>query len=211
MGYAHVLLSDDAAKRALNQEGASDPKLQQITDALEAASEEVNGFLERIIIRGAWIEYHEVSRTEPSVIRLLHWPPVSPITEIAEDSNRAYGSSTVLTEGTDFLVDYNTGKITRLSGDSPTSWLAGFEPIRVKFNGGWTLENVPPKIKKVVGEYMARIYTAEVEQSYAFQTVNDARGTVTHFGPVMLTLPMRKRLADYKDFGSTTCVRYTSG
>ncbi|NIM21235.1 MAG: hypothetical protein GTN64_02255, partial [Candidatus Latescibacteria bacterium] len=55
-----------------------------------------------------------------------------------------------------------------------------------------------------------RHYHARMKQEYSFSTIDDARGTVTHFGPVMLTKPMMKRIYDYKDHGATTCVRYTT-
>jgi hypothetical protein len=210
MAYAYNLLSLEEAKLALKLEGASSPPNDRINDALYSSSQEINNYLERELISTAWIEYHERSSAAPSVLRVLHWPPTSPITEIAEDTSRAYGATTVLTENTDFLVNYNTGEITRVSGGSPTTWFSGFEAIRIKLTGGWSEANVPPAVKDVCKEYMARKYHAGVDQEYSFSTVNDARGTVTHFGPVMLTKPMKMRMSEYKDHRSTTCVRYTT-
>ncbi len=210
MAYSYRLITTDEAKRALSQSEASDPRLADIDDALTAASDEIQEYLERVVVQTSWIEYHQRSRTEPSVLRVKHWP-ISSVTEVAEDTNRDYGSTTVLTADTEYIVmdeDEHTSKIIRLSSDTPKGWTAGFEAIRVKVTGGWTVANMPPRIRRVCREYLARQYHAVVNQSYAFSRVNDARGDVTHFGPVMLTKPQLSTLSTYKDWGASTCVRF---
>lgn len=217
MPYSYGLLSYAEALRAVNQAGASKPRNADIYDALYAASDEIQNSLGRLIVKLSakhWIEYHERSRTEPTILRVLHWPIDTTWVsiEVAEDSSRAYGATTVLTAGTDYRIvneDDHTSKIERLSGDSETSWLSGYEAIRITIKGGWAETDIPPQIKRICREFMARQYHATVNQDHAFETVNDARGTVSHFGPVMLTKPQKNTLAEYRDYSATTCVRFT--
>ncbi len=211
MAYADALLSLAEAQRAINQAGASNVRVDDVNDALWAASEEINNYLGRTIIEGSWIEYHRVSRTEPTTLRVLHWP-IASVSEIAEDSDRTYGSSSLLTADTDYQIiheEYDT-KIVRISGSVPTTWESGFEAIRITFTGGWTIANVPYTIRAVCSEYLARLYHARANQEHAFETIDNAMGTVKHFGPVMLTRPMLVKLSNFADHGATTCTRWTT-
>jgi hypothetical protein len=208
--YAHKLLSVAEMKRALKQTAATEPDLDQMHDALDAASEEIQEYLERVIIQDAWTEYHQLSATEPSILRVKHWP-ISSITEIAEDSDRDYGSATLLTANTDYVVmdkGEHTAELVRLSGDSPTSWESGFEAIRIKLTGGWLLADVPRPIRRVCREYLARQFHAAVDQEYAYSRVSDARGDVTYFAQVKLTTAQYSTLSNYRDHGASTCVRF---
>lgn len=213
MAYEYALLSMEESQRAIKQADASEPRLNDINDALDAASQQIQDYLERVVIRASWIEYHQMCTYQPSILRIKHWP-ISAVTEIAEDSARSYGASSVLTVDTDYQIieeGEHTSIIRRISGDTPTTWLSGFEAIRVTFSGGWLPADVPPVIRRVCREYLARQYHAAMNQDYAFQSVSDARGDVTHFGPVMLTKPQKEALSEYKDHGATTCVRFTAG
>jgi hypothetical protein len=217
MAYDYALLSNPEAQRAIKLAGADKPPIDDINDALWAASEEIQNVLGRPIIQKTWVEYHRRSRTEPTILRVLHWP-ISSITEIAEDADRDYGATTVLTADTDYQIIHedttssldSASKIVRISNDSPTAWDSGFEAIRITFVGGWTLANVPYPIRRVCSEYMARQYHARSEQSYAFKSVSNELGTVQSFGPVMLTKPQIATLSAYRDYGATTCTRWTT-
>jgi hypothetical protein len=217
VAYSYALLSWAEALRAVAQQHATDVKGDDINDALHAASEEIQNILARHVVKLTdkhWIEYHEQNWYEPSVLRVLHWPIQTDwgSIEIAEDSDRDYGAASLLTSGTDYRIVNeadHTSKIVRLNGDVTQAWESGYEAIRVTIKGGWTVEDIPSPVKRVCREYMARQYHANVNQEHAFQRVDDARGSVTHYGPVMLTKPMRNTLAEYADHNATTCVRFT--
>ncbi len=217
MAYSYALLSWDEAKRALNQANATDLRVEDIYDALFAASDEIQTVLGRKVVKLTskhWVEYHECDSYSPHVLRVLHWPIQTDWAslEIAEDSDREYGATTVLTSGTDYRIvndGDHTSKIIRLDGDYTTAWESGYEAIRITIKGGWAIADIPPPIKRICKEYLARQYHANANQSYAFERVTDARGTISHYGPVMLTKPMRNVLAEYADHGAATCVRFT--
>lgn len=217
MSYDYALLTITEAERAINQAGATNPKTEYIKDALYSASEEIHDRLDRMILKRDskhWIEYHERDPAMPHILRVLHWPIDTSwgSFEIAEDSDRSYGADTLLTADTDYRIvnaGDQTSKIIRLSGGSPTSWLSGYEAIRITLKGGWAEADIPRSIRRICREFLARQYHATVNQDHAFETVNDARGTVTHYGPVMLTRPQEKALANYGDHGATTCVSFT--
>lgn len=217
MAYSYALLELNESLRAIKQESATDPQIVHLSDALYAASEEIQNDLGRNVVKLStkhWIEYHERSHSEPTVLRVLHWPIQTDwgSLEIAEDSSRAYGATTVLTSGTDYRIvneGDHTSKIERISGDSETTWLSGYEAIRITFKGGWALADIPPPIKRVCRKYTALLFQEVMNQEYAFERVSDDRGSVTRFAPAMLMKPMLKAIAEYRDFGATTCVRFT--
>jgi hypothetical protein len=217
MAYNYALLSAQEALRAIGQANVPDPKLNDLNDALYAACDEIQSCVGRKILKRTdkhWIEYHQRSRTESHILRVLHWPIQTDwgSLEIAEDDTRDYSATTLLTSGTDYqIVDEgdDTAKIIRIDGDSTRSWLSGYEAIRITIKGGWAEADIPPPIKRICREFLARQYHANLDQEHAFERVDDARGSVTHYGPVMLTKPMRSTLAEYADHGATTCVRFT--
>jgi len=212
MAYAYPLISMAEAQRELKQESATDPELQRIQDALEQASAEIIAYLDwELSPSDAWTEYHQAPRYGGSELWLKHPRGDSDfsITEVAEDSSRTYGSTSVLTVTTDYIVDSKRGVLIRVSGDSTTSWLSGFEAIRVKLTAGYALSEVPPEVKRVCRDYMARIYNQIARETHGIQNVSDATGTVGYGQnvPVMLTKPMRTALSGYK-LHHTTCTRW---
>jgi hypothetical protein len=145
MAYSYALLSLAEALRAIKQTGASAPKNADIHDALYAASDEIQNILERKIVKldaKHWIEYHERDSYQPHVLRVLHWPVDTTWAslEIAEDSDRDYGATTVLTNATDYRIvndGDHTSRIIRLNGDNTQAWESGYEAIRITIKGGW--------------------------------------------------------------------------
>ncbi len=217
MAYSYSLLSLAEALRAIKQAGATNPKTDDINDALHAASEEIQDCLGRPVVMldtKHWIEYHQPSRTEPTVLRVLHWPIDTTwgSIEVAEDTSRAYGATTVLTSGTDYRIvneGDNTSRIERISGDSETTWVSGYEAIRITIKGGWAEADIPRPMRRICKEFLARQYHATVNQEHAYKMVDDARGTVSYFAQVKLTDVQKATLSKYGDHRVTTCVRFT--
>ena len=209
MAYEYRLLTAEEALRALKMEAASDPLTEQINDALDAASVEIQNYLGRDVLKVSRIEYHTRPRFEPDVLWVKHWP-IGTVTEVAEDADRVWGATSVLTAGTDYQINTlgdETTEIQRLSGGAPSTWSAGFEAVKVTFTGGWLVADIPKSIKSVCGEYMARLYHAAIDQEHAFESIADARGAVKTYGPLGLLGPQRKRIANYRGF-SSSCVRW---
>jgi len=61
----------------------------------------------------------------------------SPAAQVYEDSNRAYGASTLLVDGTDYMVERRSGKITRISGSFPIPWAYGLRAVKVVYAAGF--------------------------------------------------------------------------
>lgn len=84
-----------------------------------------------------------VVRNGVAPLQLPRWPAVT-ITSVTETIN---GVATVLTAGTDFLVDLARGQLTRLGSNGyPCSWRAN--PIAVVFTAGYA--NIPPAVVNAV-------------------------------------------------------------
>lgn len=212
MAYAYPLITLEEAQRELKQDNATEPALQRINDALEQASAEIIAYLDwELSPSDAWIEYHQLPTYDQHELWLKHPKGGSTfsITEVAEDSSRTYGATTVLTVTTDYIVDTKRGVLIRVSGDSTTTWLSGFEAIRVKLTAGYAIGDVPPEVKRVCRDYTARIYNQMVRETHGITSVSDATGTYSTGSsvPVMLTKPMKAALSGQK-LHYTTCVRY---
>jgi len=74
--------------------------------------------------------------------------PVRPIISVSSvnvDVNREYNASTALTEGVDFVVDKEQGRLV-LTGSTSNYWTSSFEAIRVVADAG--LATVPEIVKQ---------------------------------------------------------------
>lgn len=75
--------------------------------------------------------------------------PISSVTSVHVDSDRVFGSTTLLTEGTDYLVYGPEGYLANLS----SGWAEGRKTIRVVWNGG--LSPVDSRLQDAVIETVA--------------------------------------------------------
>lgn len=79
-------------------------------------------------------------RDEIAPLQLARYPVISPITSVVETINNV---PTMLVEGTDFLVDYARGQITRLDRNGrPRNW--NLNPVLASFSAGYA--TIPPSV-----------------------------------------------------------------
>lgn len=162
-------------------------------------SEEMEAILDRqIVTRGTITEYHSFRRAS-SDLYVRHFPIIS-VTSIHEDETRAY-TNTALVLGTDYVIDYDTGKITRISGNAESSWLCGFEAVRIVWTGGYANQAaVPGDLKRIARELFAMQYREIAGKRQGMSSASDDLGTRGFFGPVELTSHMVSRLERHRNY-----------
>jgi hypothetical protein len=136
--------------------------------------------------------------------------PVQQVLAVHEDATRAYGSDTLLAEGTDFLV--TGGQVSRHRGvlqrtSSATSglaaWLSAFRAQRVIHSAGYfTVANVPQGLKSIAAR-LARFYFDQ-EQGESSQDVaqeTDSMGSRTRVSRKEFMAAIREDLEEYVNHG----------
>lgn len=105
--------------------------------------------------------------------------PIYSTLEVNEDGDRAYGSSTALLAGTDYLENARDGVLTRLSGDAETWWTEAPRAVRHTYSGGYIgLGNVPDEIRWAVAHAVARVYDDVRRQAQNKDSESNALGSV---------------------------------
>ena len=173
-------------------------------------SEEMETILDRqVVTRGTITEHHYFRKSSSELY--LRWFPVISITSVHEDSTRAY-TNAALTQGTDYTVDLEKGKLTRIVGDSPSAWLFGFEAVRVVWVGGYANQAaVPGDLKRIARELFAEKYREVLGQRQGLSNVSDGLGSRASYGPAELTNHMLGRLRRHKNYdaGGDTRTRWS--
>ena len=139
-----------------------------LADALTLITDVVRkqGLKGRRVIHGAaFDEYHTIADGR-SKLWLRDWPVKAASLTLYEDDSRVY--ATALVEGTDYLVDYDRGAITRVSGAVPMAWLTGVRVVKVRYIAGYddVLNDkvlIPPVIRLVCMLVAARMWR-EIER-----------------------------------------------
>lgn len=216
--WAYALRTVAQVKSALALQGNGiDPLIEE---CVNEASELVEAAWGRhIVSRGSLTEYHPrdpVSLvTEPgctpcyptsrprAAFFVNEWPIVS-VTSVHEDAARAYGAATQLVENTDFIVTKPSGKLTRVSGASPRSWLWSWRAIKVVYIGGYkdtagtvsSAEAVPPRVLRVFDELVAWMIRQRSKGEVGLQSISNEAGSRSFSGPAYVTDIMRAALAE---------------
>lgn len=196
--------------------GATSADLDLTRNLLYSGTDEIERVLDRkIVSRGVITEYHTI-RNSTSRLWLNEWP-VFPLTVnpaidapvIYEDSDRAYGATTLLVEGTDYIVNYDSGEVTRIDGDSEVAWLWGFETVKVVYKAGYTQATVPADLKRVAAELFSMQWYEKMNGRVGLAGGTDDMGSRTFYGPAELTSHQIARLHRHRriTFGGGTVTR----
>jgi hypothetical protein len=136
--------------------------------------------------------------------------PVQQVLAVHEDATRAYGSDTLLVEGTDFLVTgsqvgRHRGVLQRTSSATSglAAWLSAFRAQRVIHSAGYfTVANVPQGLKSIAAR-LARFYFDQ-EQGESSQDVaqeTDSMGSRTRVSRKEFMAAIREDLEEYVNHG----------
>lgn len=151
-----------------------------------------------------YVEYHSTDRRpwrypENTELWPLEWP-VQYVSEVNEDSTRAYAAATQLVQGTDFLVA-GRERLVRINTD-PVAWERAYRAVKHVYSAGYfTAANVPSRIKRVALRLHAMYYEEVDKKQIEMSSVTNALGTFTRFGPAGLTEWMRRDLSPFRRHG----------
>lgn len=186
--HAALFIDDDDQDERLNL------LINRITEAAEAA-------VGRDLVsdgRGALTEFYTLERyTANLYLRVL---PIISVTSVHESYLRTYDADSLLTEGTDFLVYKETGKLVRTHSatQEEESWEIGLEAEKVVYTGGYaTTADVPYTIKDAALSLASRMYRDSKVALEGAQNLNDATGTTTLFPMAMMTKELRRELEPF--------------
>lgn len=115
------------------------------------------------VSRGSQTEYHSV-RGRRETLRLSQWP-VKTVASVHEsmDWPRVYDATTLLVEGTDYLVDNSLGEIRRISSGWRTCWAQGERAIKIVRTAGFS------STAEVVGAYTVAESLVEIARLASIQ------------------------------------------
>lgn len=197
--YQTLITLEEADREVNGQAQAADTTLA--LQLLIGGSEEIETILGRkIVSRGTITEYHSFWRGQ-STLWLDQWPVLgTPAIEIHEDDLHVYGADTLLVNGTDYVVDEESGSVKRLDSGYSQVWLWGRESIRVVYAGGYTQATVPADLKRVAAELFAMQWNEKYNRRVNISSVSDSLGSRAFFGPADVTSRMMDRLERHKRF-----------
>lgn len=159
--------------------------LDAVKEFLKITSEEENGVLESLVNRAsAWAnrytgrllksraitEYQDGPCGSDHVI--LREFPVTVLTSIHDDPDRAFGASTQIA-ATDLYLDSDNGTVELLNG---VRFLAGKASVKIVYTGGYAAGSIPADIQEAVLLYIGQAYRREyLDQKFGVssETIGD--------------------------------------
>lgn len=209
---SYALINEIEAQYYLD-EGNLSAKYDLLWTIVNQSSALIEDYLDRVLVtRGSITEYHWF-RAGYSELFLYRWPVIA-VTSVHEDSGREYGDSEEITEDTDFIVVSEEGKLVRTASATlgTTTWLTGFEAVKVVYTAGYAdTATVPSTIKDVCMRHVAEVYREVVRKQGSYESVSGDMGSFRRYGPALLTSGMKRDLDPYRErsFGGKTWTRYS--
>ncbi len=198
--YSLITVADaknwlDVALEDEDRDGLIETLIQEASEGIE----EYCG--RRFVSRGAITEYHTFDNSDHELETLQS--PIISMTTIHEDSTRAYASTELLTENTDYVVVKPKGKVVRINGATGgrRNWGGGFYAIKVIYTGGYsTIADVPGPLKDVCRRLVGIKYREIERKQQGISGASDDFGNYTRFGASDITDRMKQQLNPWKLF-----------
>lgn len=171
-----ALITLDTAIKYINQNNKTDVDEDQqwvIEDLIKKVSKMFNNYIGRDLESTTHIELYDGNGL--SRLRLINWP-ITTITNLYEDTSRAFESSSIL--DTDTYMIYNEKYIQLLS----TVFYETDASIKVEYIAGYTAENMPEDIKLACINEVVRYYKNRYMSSdWGINAITTPQGTNYNF------------------------------
>jgi hypothetical protein len=154
------LVSLDQLKAELQIDSSDTKKDDLLKAIIKRGTKLVEGAVRRHLIYPGhdYLDWFDIESANVAEIYLGDFP-VRTITGIWEDFNRVYSDAFKRVEGQDFLVDYEGGKLQRVSGQAGYYWAFGYRSIKVQYSAGFEDDtdksNVPAEASEVLLKFGA--------------------------------------------------------
>lgn len=123
-------------------------------------------------------------REDRSEIHLTDYP-VRQVLEVCEDLGRNFGEGSRILEDDDWVLDPDTGLLTRVSGSYPIEWDIGVKVGRVDYVGGFkdsvAKSGVPSDLRSKAAQLGAMIYRELARELQGVSSRSDSEGSTTRF------------------------------
>jgi len=149
---ALVSLSD--AKAFLKISGATEDTV--IENMINRASIFANDYTQRLLLSRVNTDYYDGDGTGTLI---LNQYPVSTLSNLYDDVDRAFGAGTAINVSTDVYLDVNNGIIRLLN--NAVAFMKGIANVKVVYTAGHTLANVPASIQEAVLLYVGNSYRSQ--------------------------------------------------
>lgn len=126
-----------------------------INNLIDAVSQFFNTYCGRKILARALTEYYDGNGKPWMYVRN---PPITTVTTLHVDSERAYGADKLIDSG-DYALYQELGKITLDNDIFP----AAPQSIKIVYNGGWTAANVPKDLLNACKEMINFLYSRSTD------------------------------------------------
>lgn len=132
------------------------------------------------------------SPREPRAYVWLLDYPVQQVLEVNEDDARTFGTGTRLVLDRDFVLDRETGELTRVTGSTPYEWRTGVKVGRGDYVGGYRdsadKAMVPRGLRSACAQLGIMIYREVARELQGVSSRSDAAQTVTRYSMAGLGL-----------------------
>jgi hypothetical protein len=175
---------------------------ENIAGALNRASDVIEQYLDRLLVKREddRTEYHTMTAGGLDICTDKLWTmeyPIISVVSIHEDTAwpRTYGASSLLVEGTDYIVLKSKGLIRRIGSGGSRNWATGLRAIRLVYEPGFDgVAAVPERFKLVALRFAALIFREKERRSQGVLTESEPTGQYARFGPATLTDDMKADL-----------------
>lgn len=171
----NALVSLADAKAFLKISAASEDTV--IENMINRASSFANDYTQRLLLFRVNTDYYDGDGTGTLI---LNQYPVTALSNLYDDVDRAFGAGTAINVSTDVVLDNNNGLI-RLFNQA-VAFNVGIMNVKAVYTAGYSLANVPESIKEAVLIYVGHSYRrqyADQKFGVSSETVGDRTTTYT--------------------------------
>jgi uncharacterized phiE125 gp8 family phage protein len=150
----NALVSLADAKAFLKISAASEDTV--IENMINRASAFANDYTQRLLLSRVNTDYYDGDGTGTLI---LNQYPVTALSNLYDDVDRAFGAGTAINVSTDVVLDNNNGLI-RLFNQA-VAFNVGILNVKAVYTAGYSLANVPASIQEAVLLYVANAYRSQ--------------------------------------------------
>jgi len=150
----NALVSLADAKAFLKISGASEDTV--VENMINRASIFANDYTQRLLLSRVNTDYYDGDGTGTII---LNQYPVTTLSNLYDDVDRAFGAGTAINVSMDVVVDNNTG-VLRLFNQA-VAFNNGISNVKVIYTAGYILANVPASIQEAVLLYVGYSYRSQ--------------------------------------------------
>jgi len=157
---------------------ASEPEANEIKDIIIAVEEDFEEQTDRVLVKQSITEYFDIGPQRNKVILRGYPVATSPAVQVWEDSEWSFASGDLLTENTDYKVDYGKGIIML---DIYDSFELGHHALKVTYTAGYDTSTFPANAARILARQVAHWHHVMKKQRAWIESESTPHGGSTNF------------------------------